>query len=259
MKPELRPGVALLILVGPMIFLATASDEKSPRTATAFTAAEREHAISVLKPLSVLIGDWKGVAQPKRGSSVGAWQEKMWARWDFQDDRTTLQARFEPGTLIRSLQFTVSREDTDWRLDLEQSNGDHRQLTRTNTNPAQPTNPDRNSTFLFESQDTGVQHLRCTIRRISEIRMTILLEERSAEQTTWRRSAEIGMTRAGEKLASGNAGERQCIVTGGLGTIRVTFEGKTYYVCCEGCQQVFDGDPAGTIADYRKRLAEEKP
>jgi hypothetical protein len=257
MKPELHPVVFLLILMGPTILMTTAADEKAPRTATTSTTADRELAISTLKPLSVLVGDWKGVAQPKRGSSVGAWQEKASAQWDFQEDQTTLQARFEPGTLIRTLQFTVPNKDAEWQLDLEQSNGEHHQLTR--TNPTQPTEPDQNSTFVFESNDEGPQRLRCTIRRISQIRMTVLLEERSAEQTTWRRMAEIGMTRAGEKLASGNTGERQCIVTGGLGTIRVSFEGKTYYVCCEGCQQVFDADPAGTIADYRKRLAEEKP
>jgi hypothetical protein len=256
MKSELRPCVVLLLLVGPAILMATASDEQAPRPAATSTSAEREHAISALKPLSVLIGDWKGVAQPKRGSSVGAWQEKASARWDFQDDQTTLQASFEPGTLIRSLKFTVPGKDADWRLDLEQTNGEHHQLIR--AQPNQPANPDQNSSFVFESRDEGTRQLRCTIRRISEIRMIILLEERSAGQTTWRRMAEIGMTRAGERLASGNTGERQCIVTGGLGTIRVSFEGKTYYVCCEGCQQVFDADPAGTIADYRKRLAEEK-
>jgi hypothetical protein len=257
MKPELRPGVVLLLLAGPAILLATASDEKALRPAALATQAEREQAISELKPLAVLIGDWKGVAQPKRGSSVGAWQEKASARWDFHGDHTTLQARFDPGTLIRTLQFTVLDNKAPWQLHLEQPNGELRELTC--TNKAQPASADQSSSFVFESDDAELQRLRCTIRRINEIRITILLEERSAQQTSWRRMAEIGMTRAGERLASSNAGERQCIVTGGLGTIRVSFEGKTYYVCCEGCQQVFDADPAGTIAAYRKRLAEGKP
>jgi hypothetical protein len=66
--------------------------------------------------------------------------------------------------------------------------------------------------------------------------------------------AEIGLTRAGSKLASGNTGERQCVVTGGLGTIKVSHDGKTYYVCCEGCKQAFDADPEGTLKAYRERL-----
>lgn len=36
--------------------------------------------------------------------------------------------------------------------------------------------------------------------------------------------------------------------------MKVSFEGKTYYVCCEGCKQAFDADPAGTIDAYRERL-----
>ena len=95
-----------------------------------------------------------------------------------------------------------------------------------------------------------------TVRIISDIRVTLLFEEKSTKKASYRRMSEIGMTRAGSRLASGSSGERQCIVTGGLGTMKVSFEGKTYYVCCEGCKQAFDADPKGTIEAYRERLKE---
>src|SRR5206468_2801588 len=41
--------------------------------------------------------------------------------------------------------------------------------------------------------------------------------------------AEVGLTREGASLAGGKKNE--CIVTGGLGTIAVSYGGKTYYVC----------------------------
>jgi hypothetical protein len=111
-----------------------------------------------------------------------------------------------------------------------------------------------NETWIFESAVGEGPQTRCTIRIISDIRITLLFEEKPTPAGSLRRMAEIGLTRAGSKLASGNTGERQCVVTGGLGTIKVSHDGKTYYVCCEGCKQAFDADPEGTLKAYRERL-----
>jgi YHS domain-containing protein len=70
--------------------------------------------------------------------------------------------------------------------------------------------------------------------------------------------AEVGYTREGTSLAVEGFGELECIVTGGKGTMAVSYQGKTYYVCCSGCKQAFDDDPAGIIAAYEKKVAERK-
>ena len=31
-----------------------------------------------------------------------------------------------------------------------------------------------------------------------------------------------------------------CLVTGGRGTIEVKHEGKSYWVCCSGCKELFE-------------------
>ena len=51
------------------------------------------------------------------------------------------------------------------------------------------------------------------------------------------------------------AGDKECVVTGGKGTMAVSFKGQTYYVCCSGCKQAFDDDPEGVIAEYKARVA----
>jgi YHS domain-containing protein len=48
------------------------------------------------------------------------------------------------------------------------------------------------------------------------------------------------------------------VVTGGAGTISVTHKGQTYYVCCTGCQQAFEDDPEGVLAEYAARLEKER-
>ena len=45
----------------------------------------------------------------------------------------------------------------------------------------------------------------------------------------------------------------ECCVTGGLGTSQVTYMGQTYWVCCTGCRDAFNENPAKVIADYMKK------
>jgi hypothetical protein len=50
-------------------------------------------------------------------------------------------------------------------------------------------------------------------------------------------------------------GDKECIVSQGLGTMTVTYMGRTYYVCCSGCQSAFTDDPTFWInkAEVRKK------
>jgi hypothetical protein len=68
--------------------------------------------------------------------------------------------------------------------------------------------------------------------------------------------AEIGYTRKGSEFAKA-MGSIECVVTGGLGTIPLTYEGETYYVCCTGCRDYFLENPAAVLKEYRDRKAAE--
>ncbi len=46
-----------------------------------------------------------------------------------------------------------------------------------------------------------------------------------------------------------------CIVTEGRGTIPVTYGGKTYYVCCSGCKDLFEEEPEAILAEAAERKA----
>ena len=49
----------------------------------------------------------------------------------------------------------------------------------------------------------------------------------------------------------------ECIVSGGLGTMKVTYKGKDYYVCCSGCRDEFKSDPEKYIKEYEERKKEK--
>ncbi|MCE9603637.1 MAG: YHS domain-containing protein [Planctomycetia bacterium] len=37
----------------------------------------------------------------------------------------------------------------------------------------------------------------------------------------------------------------------------LTYKGKTYYVCCTGCKDLFEAEPEKTIAEYEARKAKK--
>jgi len=49
----------------------------------------------------------------------------------------------------------------------------------------------------------------------------------------------------------------ECVVTGGLGTATVTYMGKTYFVCCTGCRDEFNSDPAKYVKDFEAKKAKK--
>ncbi|MFP6763332.1 MAG: hypothetical protein VB858_06935, partial [Planctomycetaceae bacterium] len=113
--------------------------------------------------------------------------------------------------------------------------------------------------FVFESKpDSGNYVSRVTFRQLNEKRMLVLYETRKAAQSFYRRLGEVGYTRAGTRLAASGSTGPECVVTGGAGTIAVSFQGKTYYVCCTGCRDAFNDDPQGILADYRQKIEQRK-
>ena len=111
---------------------------------------------------------------------------------------------------------------------------------------------------LASEPDDEKEVYRVTITSLNELRTLILFEKRKSDQQSYTRIAEVGYTREGTRLAGPGGGQPECVVTGGLGTIKVTHEGQTYYVCCTGCQQAFNDDPKGILAEYKARREKEK-
>ncbi|MBC8117186.1 MAG: YHS domain-containing protein [Candidatus Saccharimonas sp.] len=40
------------------------------------------------------------------------------------------------------------------------------------------------------------------------------------------------------------------MISQGLGTISVSYKGKSYWVCCSGCKAAFDDEPEKWIAKF---------
>lgn len=226
--------------------LHTRADEASP-------SANRRRApiADELKPLNSLIGDWRGIGQPKRGSRIGAWSEKISCVWDFSTPLPAVTITSDGGLQFQKLVLKWDVKDGKLLLD-QNMEGTVRRYTGKMPEewPAK--------ILLTSAPEQNGTTFRCTIQQLTDIRVTLLLEKRTSPTGSFRRIAEVGYTRAGAKLAVAGGNQRKCVVTGGLGTIPVTYEGKTYYVCCSGCRQAFNESPEAIIAEYKAALKKLK-
>ena len=75
-------------------------------------------------------------------------------------------------------------------------------------------------------------------------------------RTLFNKQYQIAYTKEGVTFGTtGGDKKPECVVTGGLGTMQVSYMGQTYYVCCSGCRDAFNDNPAKIIAEYKKKKA----
>jgi hypothetical protein len=99
---------------------------------------------------------------------------------------------------------------------------------------------------------------RLVIGLVHEIRFIYRYEVKPANRTLFARVYQVGATKEGETFAGKGDGRPECVVSGGLGTMPVTFKGQTYYVCCTGCRDAFNETPEKYIKEFLERKAKER-
>ena len=235
-------AIGLLALIPPWrCSLAAAKPDAAKRASVAVD----KHELAAFQPY---VGQWKGVGQPRRGSSRGAWTEDVQWSWHFTDGHAELTAQIAHGHYFSALRLQPAAKPGEFRLLATPSEGKSElpfdgkieangSLTLTAAGKPEPSEPARITIRLVAGGD----------------RMVLLFERRAGEQ--FARLAEVGATRKGSLFAVAGGDPHECIVTGGHGTIAVDYKGQTYYFCCTGCRDAFLHDPAGILAEYHQRQA----
>jgi hypothetical protein len=240
-----------------LVSLALILADQAPRGDEDHTRADK----AALAPLQAYVGGWKGVGQLRRGSTQGAWTEQADWAWRFADSRASLVFEAPKGKYYTSGRLIPGEESGEFELIATRSDGE------TQDRFAGRVDDDGQLVLLATADDpsggtnganTADGVARISIHTVADgDRLLVLYERRAAGADRFTRIAEVGYTRAGISFAKGS-GQPECVVTGGLGTIEVKHQGRTYYVCCTGCRDVFNDDPEGVLADYRDRKKQEK-
>jgi hypothetical protein len=210
-----------------------APKEKSPREA--------------LKPLNVLVGSWKGTGTPE-GSleerQKGHWQETVAWAWQFKDADAWLVVTFDKGKYFARGEMRYLPAKDSFELSLTTVGKDKLTYTGKLTGT---------QLALERPVPDAKQVERLTFSLLHDNRITYRLETRPESGTAFTRKYLVGLTKEGEAFADVGRSERECIVSGGTGTIPVTYEGKTYYVCCSGCRDEFKADPAKYVKEWEAK------
>jgi YHS domain-containing protein len=238
-------SVALLIVC--VTTAATAGVADSGRKPAAKSSHAEEK--TALEEFNSLIGGWRGVGMPRRGSRRGAWIETAEWVWDFSKHGVAIKYIVKKGKQLQSARLTYDPKSKQYSLASVFAD----KSKRTYTGRLQ-----KEKLSLVSHPDTDGATYRLTVTRLNDKRTLVLHERKPGKTGQFFRIAEVGYTREGTSLAVEGGGEVECVVTGGKGTMRVTHKGKTYYVCCSGCRDAFNEDPEGILAAYRKRVEERK-
>lgn len=200
-----------------------------------------------LKPLNLLVGSWKGTGTPEgslEDRQKGHWQETVTWEWRFKDADAWLAVSFEKGKYFTGGELRYLQAKDQFELTLTTVSKDKLTYTGKLTGT---------QLALERPVPEAKQVERLTISLLHDNRITHRVETRPASGTLYTRKYLVGLTKEGVAFADTGRSERECVVSGGTGTIPVMYEGKTYYVCCSGCRDEFKANPAKYVKEWEAK------
>jgi YHS domain-containing protein len=236
MSHSIRQFVAFVAILASAALVLAAPPQSDKSTKAAKEA---------LSQFNSLIGGWRGTAQPRRGSATGSWRESAEWVWDFSQPVPAIRYVVTDGKLLKSARITFDDKANLFCATVELPEGSTRKYSG---------KFDEDRLVLNSEPDAKNEIHRLTVTRLNDKRTIVLFEKKRASSRGLARVAEVGYTREGTRLAVEGGDGPECVVTGGKGTIAISYKGQTYYVCCSGCKQAFNENPEKILAEYRQRL-----
>lgn len=193
---------------------------------------DKKAAAEALKVVNDFVGSYK-LAGP-------TWTEKGNWGWKFKGDDRWLHFDIEKGKHFKSgdLRFDPSKK----KYVLVMTGADGKEKTY------EGTFKDEKLTVEFTDPDSKKVTERIVMNTVDEgARFIYRLDKKKG--TIFAKDFEVQGGKEGEAF-SGGGKKNICCVTGGLGTMAVTYKGKTYYVCCSGCRDAFNENPEKIIKEF---------
>ena len=224
------------LLLGAGLFTA-----RAPAADTSAKAQSKE----ALKALQDFIGGWKGSGgprQPRPGATF--WSESIDWSWRFKGEDAWIALKIEKGKYLKGgelryrpakkvYEFTATdARDKKHVFEGELKNG-YLTLTRVD--------PDTKETQRLVMNLAG-----------DGVRFIYRYEHKSAGKTLFISDYQVAATKLGESLGATEK-KNECIVSGGIGTMTVSFKGETFYVCCSGCRDEFNSNPEKYVKEWKAK------
>lgn len=244
--------------------LGGTSTQSTSTAAAADTEQQTQSIIDALKPLQIMLGTWRGTTR-KVYDGFKAVDEHSWV-FDFRTNRNqpALVMESDKSPYFRKVRLTYLPSRDIYQLTGTDADGTERtlegQFTEAVANePGDDGKLQRTYKLeLTEPESSNDERWQLVFNQQENNRYLQQLS-RARGNSSFRLYDTVSTQREGTSFALSDTdyGEKECIVSQGLGTIAVRHEGKTYWVCCTGCKAAFEDDPEHWVAKLEKRMAEQ--
>lgn len=220
----------------------------------------RRTLFETMKPLQIMLGNWHGTTQKEVGDFKGL-DKSSWV-WDLKTDRKqpAMVMTSDANPYFRQARLTYFPDRKVFQLKATDNEGTVRTLEGTFIQPAETfQGDDRQPHVKYKVELTQVdppaQRDAWQIVFNQQDNHRFLVEIGKKRGSRFMRVDTIATQREGTSFAKSDEGygQRECIISGGLGTMPVTFKGATYWVCCTGCKAAFEEEPEKWIAEFQKK------
>ncbi|MHC5539782.1 YHS domain-containing protein [Singulisphaera rosea] len=210
-------------------------------TSSAIVAGEGDREIpEPFARFEPMIGSWKGTGVPTANRLKGWAETHVWA-WKFLKGKPVgMTLEFKGDKVLTQAQLSYDAEAKHYLLEGTDAAG--KPVTYSGA-------MDKAGKALVLNRSgapEGTGKDRVTIRPNSNlIRYTMEFDRQEPGAPQFKRVVDVGLTKEGESFAAGAAAANlpKCILTGGAATMSVSYQGKSYPICCSGCRDEFNENP----------------
>ena len=267
-QPESR-GEPVKKRFQPLQLTAEGAATASKPASEAASAEKRSQSIvAALQPFQVLLGQWRWITRKSFGDFPKSAEDLEWV-WDFQTDagQPALTARSESNPYFTQLWLTYLPDEDRFQATAKLPEGATRVLRGTWTDGGEPREESDGKklqhTFklqVAQASPADGEQWQLTFTQLDNNQYLLDLARRPASGRQFGPLDTVRQQRLGTSFAvadSDNPGPK-CIISGGLGTIPVSYKGKSYMVCCSGCAAAFNDDPERWLAKLAEREKAKK-
>jgi len=247
---EEQPAAFPTITLGDDTSDATSSEPHRSKAVTQTVADRNDAIIDKLDDLQILLGTWRGITQKTKNIDETNWV------WDFQTEpkQPALLMESNANPYLNHARLTYLPESSEYQLTLA-GDDETRVLTGQFSEEIRSEigdNDQPQKTYKLELTDPAEEDrgIRLVFNQQNNNRYLLEVYEQRRPGDRFFRIDTVSTQRQGTSMAliDEGYGEKTCIISGGLGTIQVSYQGKGYYVCCSGCKAAFEDDPERWIA-----------
>ncbi|MBN9120987.1 MAG: YHS domain-containing protein [Planctomycetes bacterium] len=199
---------------------------------------DQAKAKKALQDVQDFIGLWNLEGTQKAGGKTEAWKEKVSWSWKFKDGNPSITVAFAEGKgkFYKEGELNYDVAGKKYVLTLTPAGKDDTKQVFDGTFAKGALTVSR------KDAKTGDVY-RIKMNTVADgVRFALKYEKQDGGKGLFSDVYALNGNKDGESLAGGSK-KPECIVSGGAANIPVTYNGKTYYVCCSGCRDEFNANP----------------